>query len=232
MTGSVLAVPSVVQNEFSPRQNESASFGAWYGTVCNASGATEWRRAATFASQAFPPAAERQRRARILRRSLREPVDVPGPSLNALCFPPWPSLAFSSGQVSGLMGVNPVKFSRCSTIILMDSMESMMRDRNRVVDPAKMGRVTGKYVRLFSIMTSGWKRAIYLSSPDAAYWDIVDRERYDWARDKLRSLAQSVGIVVVDSTPMLRELRSYRDPENPRRATWARYVDYGPSGHW
>ena len=61
---------------------------------------------------------------------------------------------------------------------------------------------------------------------------IVDRERYDWARDKLRTLAQGIGIVVIDSTPLLRELRPYRDPENPRRTTWARYVDYGPSRHW
>ena len=68
--------------------------------------------------------------------------------------------------------------------------------------------------------------------PDAAYWDIVDRERYDWARDKLKSLAQGIGIVVIDSTPLLREMRPYRDPEDPRRTTWARYVDYGPSGHW
>ena len=73
---------------------------------------------------------------------------------------------------------------------------------------------------------------VYVSSPDAAFWDVVDRERYDGARGQLRSLAQSVGIVVIDSTPMLRELRSYCDPEDPRRTTWARYVDYGPSGHW
>ena len=125
-----------------------------------------------------------------------------------------------------------MKFSRCSTIILMDSMESILRDGNRVVDPTKMGRVIGKYVRMFSVMASGWKRVIYLSSPDAAYWDIIDRERYDWARDKLISLAQGVGIVVIDSTPLLREMRPYRDLEDPRRTTWARHVDYGPSGHW
>ena len=63
------------------------------------------------------------------------------------------------------MGVYPVKFSRCSTIILMDSMESILRDRNRVVDPTKMGRVIGKYVKLFSFMTSGWKRVVYLHLP-------------------------------------------------------------------
>ena len=48
----------------------------------------------------------------------------------------------------------------------------------------------------------------------------------------LVGLARSVGVVVIDSTPMLRELRPYRDPDEPRRVTWARYVDYGPSGHW
>ena len=114
----------------------------------------------------------------------------------------------------------------------MDSMESVMKDKDRVIDAIRLNRVIDQYVQLFSQMTSGWKRVVYLSSPDAAFWDIIDREPFDATRDRLVGLARSVGIVVIDSTPMLRELRPYRDPDEPRRVTWARYVDYGPSGHW
>ena len=99
----------------------------------------------------------------------------------------------------------------------MDSMESVMKGRGRVIDATSLDRVIDQYVQMFSRMTSNWKRVVYLSSPDAAFWDVMDRERYDWARDRVASLARSIGITVVDSTPMLRELRPYRDPDESRR---------------
>ena len=85
------------------------------------------------------------------------------------------------GGLSIPTGIYPTKLGRCSTVVLMGSMESVMKGRGRVIDTASLDRVIDQYVQMFSRMTSNWKRVVYLSSPDAAFWDVVDRERYDWA---------------------------------------------------
>ena len=89
----------------------------------------------------------------------------------------------------------------------MDSMESIMKGCDRVMETSHVKWVLNQYTLLFSRMAHSWKRVVCLSSLDAAFWDIVERGRYDWARDWLAAMARSVGITVVDSTPMWRETR-------------------------
>ena len=78
-------------------------------------------------------------------------------------------------------GVYPMKFDRSSVVVLMDSVESVMKGCDRVIEDDPLRRVLGQYTIVFSRMTSCWKRVVCLCSPDTAFWDVMDRERYDWA---------------------------------------------------
>ena len=130
------------------------------------------------------------------------------------------------------MGVYPMNFDRSSTVVLMDSMESVMIGNDRVMETSHVRWALDQYTLLFSRLTSNWQRVVYLPSPDAAFWDIIERERFDWARDRRKAIARSIGIMVIDSTSIWEGLRPYRDPKCPRRAAWVRDFDLGPSGHW
>ena len=68
-------------------------------------------------------------------------------------------------------------------------------------------QINNRYAELFARMTAYWQRVVYLSSPDAKFGEIVDSDRYDQARNQLAGLARAHGITVIDSTPLLRELR-------------------------
>ena len=70
-------------------------------------------------------------------------------------------------------------FDRSSTVVLMDSMESVMIGSDRVMETSHVRWVLDQYTLLFSRLTSNWQRVVCLSSPDAAFWDTVERERFD-----------------------------------------------------
>ena len=74
-----------------------------------------------------------------------------------------------------------MKVNRNSVVVLMGSMESVMKGCDRVMETYHVEWVLNQYTLLFSRMTSSWKRVIYLSSPDAAFWDVIERVRCDWA---------------------------------------------------
>ena len=78
-------------------------------------------------------------------------------------------------------GVYPMKFDRSSVVVLMDLMESVMKGCDRVMETSHVKWVLSQCTLLVSRMTSSWKRVIHLPSPDAAFWDIIERARFDWA---------------------------------------------------
>ena len=63
---------------------------------------------------------------------------------------------------------------------------------------------------MFARMAGCWQRAIYLASPDAEYWGVLDDDQFNSARNDIAELARAYGITVIDSTPMFEELRPYR----------------------
>ena len=64
------------------------------------------------------------------------------------------------------------------------------------------------------------------------FWQIIDGSRYDQARNQLMDLAKAYGITVSDSTPLLRELRPYRRPDDLWHFAGSRYEDYGLAIKW
>ena len=129
-----------------------------------------------------------------------------------------------------LPGVYPMKFDRDSVVVLMDSMESVIENGDRVMARPHLKWVLNQYTLLFSRLAQSWRRVVYLPSPNAAFWDLVERDRFDWVRRRLMTSARSLDILVLDSPSLWEGLRPYRDPDCPRRTAWVAIVILDPAG--
>ena len=105
----------------------------------------------------------------------------------------------SARVLTDLAGVYTLTFQRSAAVVLLDCLNSVMKSRDRVIESTRLNRVMNQYAELFARMTACWQRVLYLSSPDAKFWEIVDRDRFDLARNQLEHLARTYGIIVVQS---------------------------------
>ena len=107
-----------------------------------------------------------------------------------------------------------------------------MCGETRVISVTRFKKVNDRYADLFARMTACWQRVIYLVSPPAHFWRIVDSFRYDLARAQLVELAKAHGITVIDSWLLLKELRPYRKPDGHWHFAGSRQQDYGLALRW
>ena len=82
----------------------------------------------------------------------------------------------SARYLTDLQGVYTLTFQRSAAIVLLDCMNSVMRGRDRVIELTRIHKVLNQCAELFARMTACWQRALYMASPDAKFWEIVDDE--------------------------------------------------------
>ena len=141
-----------------------------------------------------------------------------------------PPRAHAARFLTDLTGVHTLTFQRSAAIVLLDCLNSAMRSRGRVIESTRFHKVMNQYAELFARMTACWQRVLCLSSPDAKFWEIVDSDRFDLARNQLEDLARTCGIVVVRSSPLLELVGPYRRPGDPWHFAGSRQEDYGRHG--